>query len=206
MGFKRLNKTKKGVTLIEVMIYSLLVGIVLTGVYGTLIFSLRYFQTINTISSLQDSVLITLSKIETEMSETRAAAITVSTSPPGVMFPTLKNTQNQYLFNNNGQAMWQGWASYYLQTNEDGTKNLVMKKVNLSTPRAVNPGIPPYSSVAQFASANVAPQLISRNVNHLKIEPGSSINNFRIAITAELVEDQSKPNSITAETELMFRN
>jgi prepilin-type N-terminal cleavage/methylation domain-containing protein len=207
MRYSYLKKPQKGMTLVEIMIYSALVGIILTGVYATLIFSMRYFKTINTLSSLQDSVLVTLSKMEMEMSETRAASITISESnPPGVMFPTLKNLQGNYTFSG-GQVLWQAWTCYYLQKNDEESYNLVMKKVNLSSPRTGNPGEPPFPSVAAFAASSSAPPLlVSRNVNMLKVTPGSTIYNYRISITAECNEDKSKPNKITAETELMFRN
>jgi prepilin-type N-terminal cleavage/methylation domain-containing protein len=210
---KNTGNSRKGFTLVEVMIYSVLIGVILAGIYGTLIFSMRYFNTISTVSAMQDSVLIALSRIEMDISETRADSVKIEKEPiNGIMFPVLKNSDGKYSFNSKGEVEWQGWICYYLEKDGTGTYNLAMKRKGI-TSVAVEPGTPPYTTVQGFVQdSTISRQIIARNVKDINIEriidpdTGALTRNFKIEIAVDGSENNAKEYNIKAQTEIMLRN
>jgi type II secretory pathway pseudopilin PulG len=206
MEHKRTIKSRKAFTLVEVMVYSVLIGVVLAGVYGTLIFSMRYFNAINKISELQDQVLIALSRLEMDISETSVLTSNTTTSDEkskandSIIFAAYKDSSGQYMFNaDTGKPKLQSWICYYLESDGQGTHNLVIKRKKIDPPSDTIPATPPDIT----NDTSIPRQVIARKISRLTITSGSNIG---IIITADGTENANKPYRITAQTEINLRN
>jgi type II secretory pathway pseudopilin PulG len=211
------KKPANGMTLIEIMIYSVLIGVVLTGVYSVLLFSLRYFRAIDNMTTLQNKAMTVTSRLEDSFRDSGSDSVTIAplylqgssqSSFTGVMFPSPKNVKNEYLFNNEGEIMWQKWVCIAPELQRDGTIDLVMKEVEV-TPSAGTPENSPYSNVKEFAGAyNVDnKRVLARGISGFTVaraQAGSPV--FNIQVTVDDTCDKNKPNNIRLETQVMLRN
>jgi Tfp pilus assembly protein PilW len=191
-------KHKKGFTLIEILIYCSLFMFVMSAVFGVLLGSLRYFKTIDTLISLQKSVVISLSMVTRDLTATKGTLINTSSNPQGVMFPSYKSIDGKYTFDNDGQTKWQKWVCYYTDQN----KNLVRKEVAISPVSGTPPKPSGLSSVSSFANSSQPGRQVARNIEKFSVSLNSTTGNYEINIIADDSENKNKPNQIDIKTEL----
>lgn len=202
LNFKR----KKGMTLPEVIVYSVLIGLVLTGIYGILTSSMTYYRITEIRSDLQQNAIRAISGILGEMMGTpRSSIVMSSTAPSGVFFVTSRKDDGNHEFDSSGMLIWQKWVCYYLESNNSGSYNLIRKEVPLGSPSST-PGTAPYSTVAQFATANLQRHTVSRNIKSMSITFDSSTNCYSIDLQLDKTTDTTKPNRLQVQTEIYVRN
>ncbi len=199
-------KRNRGMTLPEVMIYSVLIGLVLTGIYGILTSSMKYYRITEIRSDLQQNAIMAVSGILGDMMGTPRSTIVMSTTTPsGVFFVSSRKSDGNHEFDSSGLLIWQKWVCYYLESNSSGSYNLVRKEVPLNTPSST-PGLPPYTSVTQFAAANLQKHLIAKDIKSLAITFNSATNCYNIDIKLDKTTDPTKPNNMQVKTEIYVRN
>lgn len=199
-------RKRRGMTLPEVMVYSVLIGLVLTGIYGILTSSMKYYRITEIRSDLQQNAIKAVSGILGDMMGTPRSTIMMSTATPsGVFFVSSRKTDGNHEFDSSGLLIWQKWVCYYLEANTNGSYNLVRKEVALSTPSST-PGLPPYTSVAQFAAANLQKHLIAKDIQSMAITFDSATSCYSINIQLDKTTDPTKPNRMQVQTEIYVRN
>jgi len=199
-------KKKKGMTLPEVMVYSVLIGMVLTGVYGILTSSMKYYRITEIRSDLQQNGIKAVSGILGDMMGTPRSTIVMSTSTPsGVFFVSSRKDDGNHQFDSSGMLIWQKWVCYYLEANTNGSYNLVRKEKPLATPSGT-PGTPPYTSVTQFAAANLERHVVARDIQSMAITFDSATSCYSINIQLDKTTDSTKPNRMQVQTEIYVRN
>jgi hypothetical protein len=210
-----MRKQKKGTTLVEVMIYSFLIGVVLSGVYGILIFSLRYYKTVDEMTTMQQDAMIAMSRTGEFLNDSKAEYVTIAPISGfheplfvGVMFPSPKNQDNEYLFNDEGKIMWQKWICYYPERQKDGTVYLIAKEDLMFQPVEK----PVKQSAEQLAiftkKTNVTSRrVIAKNISSFKVAQimaGSPVFEIKLAVDGPTYKN--KPNTIELKTQIMLRN
>lgn len=199
-------KKNRGMSIPELMIYSVLIGLVLTGIYGILTSSMKYYRITEVRSELQQNAILAISGILGDMMGTPRSTIMMSTSSPsGVFFVSSRKDDGNHEFDSAGLLIWQKWVCYYLESNSTGTFNLVRKEVPMSTPSST-PGLPPYTSVSLFASANLEKHIVAKDIQSMAITFNSTTNCYSIDIRLDRTTDTTKPNRMQVQTEIYVRN
>jgi Tfp pilus assembly protein PilV len=120
---------KKGYSLTEMLIYFVFMLMIMSVIYGVFTYTTRYHRSLRVYSGLQQRALITLARIQAEISETDAQYIKIIDVYPNngnpvkikaLIFPSLKsvpNEQNEYnpeykIDETTGELMWQKWVCY----------------------------------------------------------------------------------------------
>ena len=199
-------RKNRGMTIPELMIYSVLIGLVLTGIYGILTSSMKYYRITEVRSDLQQNAILAVSGILGDMMGTPRSTITMSTSTPqGVFFVSSRKSDGNHEFDSSGLLIWQKWVCYYLESNSSGSFNLVKKEVALTTPSST-PGLPPYTSVTQFAAASLQKHTVAKDIQSMAITYNSATNCYSIDIRLDKTTDTTRPNRMQVQTEIYVRN
>lgn len=203
------SKRRKGLTLSELMIYIALAGIVLTGVFGVLTGSMRYYRQTRRMTEMYSDALIILSNVSNDISETTGNSVSMDSSGTSawIAFASSKTvTTGTFSFNSDGDVLWEKWVAYYIETDTDGTKKLVRKEIPFSS-SAVSPGKAPYSSRSALESASSRyKKIIAEGVDTFEIKQGDSVNCYEIKVKLSRTTDTARPSDITAATEMYARN
>lgn len=200
---------KKGFTIPEIMIYMVLLGIILTGVGGLLMASMKYHRTADRVADLQHSALIALSTVTYDMSDSSSVSISMDgNSSDWMIFASPKSiSTGAPSFSGGGELEWHKWVAFYLQTQPDGTKNLIKKEFQINPAKTGSPGASPYSTESDVKNAPAEnTKVVARGVESFTVsrDPGSNI--FKIQVTIDRTTDTTKPTKITAETEIAVMN
>jgi hypothetical protein len=190
-------RNKRGFSLTEVLIYCLLIGFVLTAVYGILNFSLKSYRTTNSLMTLQSNALLSLARIESEIIESslddiswenvetfRAIPSTGLNPDPtkvedeyesrdshlvALIFPSPKGLDNSYDYAG-GVLHWRKWICYYPEKNQDGTYSLIRKEKEILPVPLGTPLSPPSISEFRQIGDNLNRKVISEKITQFEIE------------------------------------
>lgn len=196
----------KGVTLVELMVYIALIGLVFTGVYSIFNACLKYYRTAETRTVLQQNAIKVMANLFGDMVGSKSSTVIIQndSSPKGVIFISARKSDGNYEFDTNGQQLWQRWECYYLKSTGDGRYNLIRKESFLSTPSS-SPGTSPYTTVTQFAAAPLKEEMVAQNLQDISISKGTT-GNFTLQITLDKTTDTTKPNRMLVSTDIHVRN
>ena len=147
---------KKGLTLIEVLIYSMLMIFILTGIYSVFTASMQNYHLISSTIDVQKASLNTVHRLAKELSESKLSYIKLyGTDPKGIVFLSPRNNNGvfQYYMNasdsndsNNQKPMWQKYVVYYVDTDpEDSSSKAIIRKTEMLTTPSVSPTFNPQS-------------------------------------------------------------
>jgi len=204
---KRLKRSG-GTSLIEVMIYALLLGIAMTGIYGVLISTMKYYQTVDNRTQLQQNAISAYSNITGDMMGTANSSIITGNSPVGIIFVSSRKSDGNHEIDSGGTVKWQKWVCYYLKQNQFGTFDLFKKEVPIQNPSATI-GSCPYSSVSQFAAASLNAHLVAYGVWSMTITKNTATGNYMFDITfdrSDNLNDPKKINRLQVSSEIHVRN
>jgi hypothetical protein len=212
-------KRKKGATLAEIMIYIVVLGLVLSGIYGILISTLKYYRTAQTQTDLQRNLVECLSSFTNDIAISRISSVTASTTGNiGVMFPSPKDINEQYSLTSSGNLKWQKWVCYYLQSvnvpSENRNMMCLLRREQPIAPVDDNPGSPPsdISSIYNFINKSTLnnqynQKIIARGVTGFNISTDLPTKMVNLTITVDWTTDATKPNSITLQNvKILVRN
>lgn len=135
------TRFRRGFTLLEVMVYGLLLGIMMTAMYLLLRTTLGFMRETNATASLQASAQRTAVKITTELAQAHKGVgnIVANVEPSGIVFLSPRPGSGSTMYDNAGNQLWRQWVCYYY----DDTNNRIMRgEINLPTPTTTPPSCP----------------------------------------------------------------
>lgn len=135
------KRLRRGFTLLEVMVYAVLLGIMMTAMYLLLRTTLGFMRETNATASLQASAQRTAVKIAAELAQAHKGVgnIVASTSPSGIVFLSPRPGSGSTMYDSAGNQLWRQWVCYYF----DAQKGRIMRsEINLSTPTTTPPSCP----------------------------------------------------------------
>jgi len=170
---------ERGTTLVEIMVYISIMGVVFTIVYTILTYSMRYFDYGINLADLQQQALKAQMMLNREISESTMASVIYnndSTSGYGIIFLSPRDKQGNfktYQSIDGGKPIWQKFIGYYVSS-----EKLMRKEVSISPSPNPTPTAPaatptnPYTSVADFISksSSVPARCISNNVYSMRFD------------------------------------
>jgi len=154
---------RSGATLVEIMVYSVLLGMLLIGVYSAFYISRLYWDSAQGTTEVQQECLRAMNGINRILSQGNAATLTVFTygAPPnhttGFLVLSAKTPSGLFQHSEAGDVMWQRWMAVYLDPNAltNGKKLRELRvREQIITPTASPPAVPSANSVI---NASVGP-------------------------------------------------
>lgn len=165
------QRSRRGLTLVETMVYSVLLGLLLIGVYGAFYISRLYWDSAQGTTEVQQECLRAMNGINRVLSQGNAASLTIFTygSPAhlattGFVVLSAKTQSGNFQHSGTGEVMWQRWVAVYLDpnavTNGQKRRELRMRE-QLITPTPSPPAVPTANSIINASvSANNPPATV----------------------------------------------
>jgi len=200
-----MRKSRRGFTLLELLVYSMLLGILLIAVYGVFSAAMRYFRFVEATSDLRGQAQQTLLRVGAELAESRGYTVRVSTR--SLVFLSPRRRDGRYSYDACGNLQWHKWVWYSL----DGQGRLTRSTVYLSTPVSTPPTLTTMSSPPSSATET---EIIAQHITSLTFltEPtgSSSPTTVRVSGTFERTVQSNAANTsdnrIDATTTVQMHN
>jgi len=141
---------RRGATLVEVIVYCALLGLLLTAIYQVLIGCARAYVEYLSVTELERGVMIATTRVTWELAESNSGSIRIDTNPSGIVFASPQNAQGLFQYDASGNLLWQKYVCYYLDT---ATRKLVRKEEYLTTPETSAPAIPTGKTTSYFKNS-----------------------------------------------------
>ncbi|MCE1245330.1 MAG: prepilin-type N-terminal cleavage/methylation domain-containing protein [Firmicutes bacterium] len=200
---KSLNN-RKGITLPELLIYAFLFGIILTGIYGIFISSMKYYRVTEARTIMHQNAMNSMANLFSETPGAKSTSVVIGSAPSGLYFLSARKSDGSYEFDSTGKIKWQRWVCYYLKQETNGKYSLMRKEAPLSLPTA-NPGACPYSTVTAFANSTVSADTIATGIQSMTIAKQAT-GNYSFEIIFDQTTDTTKPNRLQVATRIQTRN
>lgn len=140
-------RRKRGATLVELMVYTSLLGLLLGSIYAVFAASMRYFRVAQAATELQADAQKTVLNLVADLSDSNASSIKIGSNPTGIIFISPRNQYGDFSYDSGGDLYWQKWVCYY---RESTTNKLIRKEMYL--PANVNPPGTPSTSIPSNAT------------------------------------------------------
>lgn len=164
-----IRRRSAGFTLLEVTVYSALLGVLMLAIYAVLVASMRYWQVAQASADLQGSAEKTVAYIVNDVSESTLLGMRLDTSPSGVIFLSARDPQNVFQINAYGQIVWQQWICYYY----DSAGRKIIRQSQRITPTVV----PPLNNnTTQTFAALAGGKVVATNVTSFSITGTSTLS------------------------------
>ena len=193
-------KRSKGFTLLEMVVYTLIFGLSLTGVYTVLIGTVQNYNAATANIEVQQGAQSALNRIAQELKEASSSSGSIAIqSGVGVAFLSARNSNNQIQYDSSsGLLRWQKRICYYLDTDPGlTTEYALFRKEETFTATTIPPTIA--SSYVTTMKNNTALRkiLIARHFTTVtNFSVTSSVNLYTISITNS-TNTTGKSNSIS---------
>lgn len=190
-----------GFTLLEVIIYGLILSILMTAMYLLLRTTFNFMRVTNATASLQASAQKAAVKITNELAQAHRGAgnIVVGTNPNGVVFlsPTSSNARINY--DASGNIMWQRWVCFYY----DAAEGDIMRGEIPITPTATPPMCPYQPSNFTGFATNM---LVEDNATNFTVTLSGSAT--VVTVTAGFQETVNSPAdyALQVTNQVLLRN
>lgn len=177
---------RKGFTLPEILVYSVLLLMFVTAVYGSFSLSRDYFSSMSAISEVQQEAMKGVLAVERELNHAEPSTIAISTSPVGVRLLSALPAEGQvFQHTEQGELLWQQWVVVYL--NSEG--QLVAKRSPIN-PASALPASSLWPSVTDLASdASLESRVLARNVAEMSF-PSAPAGLFRVAVRSRVEQSR----------------
>lgn len=175
----KMAHSARGTTIVELMVYISIMGVIFTIVYTILTYSMRYFDYGINLADLQQQALKAQFKINQEISESTMSSVIYnndSVNGYGIIFLSPRDNRGNFKTYQNidaGKPMWQKFIGYYVSSNK-----LMRKEINITPSPNPTPTAPaavptnPYTSVSDFLTktSSSQPRCISSNVYSMRFD------------------------------------
>lgn len=164
---RKMASRRGGFTLLEIMVYSVISLLALTSIYSVLIICLRFFNSTDASSELQQNAMRVLVKLTNEVAESDSATVTTSTNPPGISFASPRDTLGRINVQSDG-LYWQSFICYYVDSSTPGGAYLYRKQTDITATPTLSPNVTNLMSAntpALFRTMDVKQQLLDTNVS-----------------------------------------
>ncbi|MEW6284122.1 MAG: hypothetical protein AB1758_36245 [Candidatus Eremiobacterota bacterium] len=172
-----------GASLIELVVASALVSLILLCTQQLIAGAVRYYRISTDTMEVQQNVLVSVTKLTTELGESSLMSVRVDLNPPGgVIFATPRDEEGNIKYDPaSGKAIWKRLLCYYVE-DVGGIPCLVRKEKQL-TPTDYPPIIAATETTAAFqADPSLPRRIVARRVTVLEVVDSSPM---AVNITAE---------------------
>lgn len=157
------GKAKKGVSLIELLIATALMGLVMTMILELMYYGNRYVRVQDTKLQVQTECLKAMHTMSRELVE--ADSLAYNTSPDGIVFCSPRSDTGNIVFDVFGHMMWYKFVAF-LKEDVNGTPCIVRRMRMLPVP-ATEPQPPP--TVASMIGSGQF-ETVARNVTKFEVD------------------------------------
>ncbi|MBI3925142.1 MAG: type II secretion system protein [Armatimonadetes bacterium] len=164
--FPKNMRKSTGFTLVELLVTLALLGILLTGLYLTLLSALRYLSVAQAQQEVGQEALKAAVALRGEVQETRASTLRISSSPPGLVFLSPRKPDGSVEWDRWGRLIWQKWICFYLED-----ERLLRKEKSLAQP-TVSDRPDPVTPALLAADESLTAEVIARGVAAFDVVPG----------------------------------
>ncbi len=161
-----IRRSRRAFTLIELVVYAALLGMLMTALYFVLTSVLRSFKEEQTATDLQSSAQVAVAQLRMDLGDSHAASIVTNSNPSAVIFPSPRDLNDLFSWDSAGNIFWWSWVCYY----QDSSNNLWRKSITI-TPTSTPPTGPP--SVASFVSAPGG-RIVASNLTSFVVSTGAA--------------------------------
>lgn len=151
----------KGATLIETLIYCVVMGLVFTGIYSIFSSALSSYYTTSASIEVQRAALSATNMICKELSESNLSSVYIysstSATHPGIVFMSPRNSSEGITIDTStGKPYWQGYVAYYVDTDPtDSSLYAIFRKEQPLSSQTATPSSPnPTYNTDYFAAAS----------------------------------------------------
>ncbi len=166
-----MSRNYRGTTLMELSVTMFLTALMLLCVQQILAAAARYYNSATIAMEIQQSLLVSLTRISAEMSEGSYFSTQVDEGPPaGVMFWTVRKANGTVELAPNGKAYWQRMVCYYTET-VNGVPCLVTKYRDGIGQFTEAPVVDaPWDKIATWqAATNLKTKVVARHISEFKV-------------------------------------
>lgn len=158
---------RRGFTLVEIMVYSLLLGLLMTGVYSAFYISRAYYDSAQGTTEVQQECLKALNGISRVLGQGNSSTVVVQSSPiVGFRILSARTTTGVYAHEaSSGNVQWQRWAVVYY---DSAAKEVRLKEVTgTGLPGTQVPNNPP--AITAVASDGSGFKPLGRQISNLAL-------------------------------------
>lgn len=195
-------KRDKGFTLLELVVYSAILSLALSSIYGILIGTVQNFYAANANIEVQQGAQSALNRLAQELKEASSSSSSITiVSGVGIVFLSARDSNNKIQYDSSsGLLLWQKRICYYLDTDPStgsGSEYALFRKEETFTPTTTPPVIASAYVTTMKNNAALKRLLIARHFTATTdFSVTSSVNLYTINITSS-TSTTGKSNSIS---------
>ena len=164
----------RGVSLVELMVASVIMGLVLSSALTLMFACYRHFLDGDIAAEMNDMVLSATTTLRRELADGHRASSKIFNAPGqpyGIVFASARLDDQTIDFDDvNLQPIWQKWVCYYLQP-DDHDFLLIRKEAPLLSPTTTPPLVPADRDTSYFKTLDGG-RVVARGVVEFKLEDG----------------------------------
>lgn len=188
-----MRRSLRGATLIELLIYGILLLFLMAAVYGAFYMSRLYFSAAEGSTTAQQEAMKGSAMIDRILSDGAAATVEVSNDPPGFRILSARTDQGAFQHEQDGDVLWQQWVCIYLDTE---TNELRMRTQPLNTAVADPAAAQPSPSFDQLVGDNNLPtRVVAGSIRNLEF-PAAQPGSVGYTLTSETESPKFGTNSV----------
>ncbi len=195
---------QRGATLVELIVASLLVGLIMSQVLALIVYGNRFYLKVRSQTEVQRSALLAFRWINSDLMEGTSFSFRFyqeEDGGPAFSFGSPKTEDGGVEYDTYGRLLWSSVIGYYLDSDDEG----VLYRVLLAIPsdeRSVNPPVMSRDEHGPIALRERGPgRVIARHVHSIEIEQGPE--NIEVVLHAR---HQELGFGLKLQTKLEMRN
>ncbi|MBI3927886.1 MAG: hypothetical protein HY319_20260 [Armatimonadetes bacterium] len=197
-------RSRRGVTLLELLIASGLVLLVALSVLALFEAGVRYVRESEARLDIQRDALVAMALVTQELSESNPVAFRTDPDPPGVVFGSPRNLEGTLIVDSSGKLIWQKFICYYLE--DSGAERRLIRKermldptVRVSFPPAPGAGL----STADFLVLPIPARTIAGGIESFAVTPSTQVD---IELTAARRDWKGRDFRVRLQSSVLMRN
>lgn len=155
---------RRGLTLLEMLIYASLLLFILAMVYSSLVMGVRAYRSTENLADVQQKALTAMRTIVEEAASSPATSLRVEAA--AFLFLSARDAAGRIHYAADGRALWQKWVLFYF----DPTTSTVYRKELALVPSANPPGVVPSVATLRDNPA-LAPLRVATRISDLHFTP-----------------------------------
>ncbi len=166
-------RARRGTTLVELLVYIVLMSMMLTAVYAVFVASMRYFRVAQAATELQNDAQQCTLHMVADLADSTSSTVVTGTGPIGIVFLSPRNNIGNFVYDSSGNLYWQKWVGYYFDSTN---QQLIRKEVTLTTAVTTVP-TNPYTTAtfAALTGSNVRTRTIATDMTALSVGGTTSV-------------------------------
>lgn len=189
-------KNKRGMTLIELIIVTMIMFLLSGSLFWMIIAGKSIWQSSVTRSSDRQELHTTVERITKELRDSDSTLITVSSTPSAICFLSAFNNQGRFITADTGAPVWQKYVIYYIPTS---TTKLLRKEVygSYTTPISLQ-------NLITYCSGDG--NLVASTITSFSLTPNITDNSALLSITLQKTNQQGKTDQQSLDMNIFLKN